>query len=80
MGREGGVSFYADIPANGGTLGDRLLKGMQLPIDCPTDKLVAPAPHLAHDMAVVNVLFSFPLFLNIFHPFGADQQLYYQAD
>ncbi|KMT17215.1 hypothetical protein BVRB_2g039180 [Beta vulgaris subsp. vulgaris] len=47
-------SLYADIPANGGTLGYCLLKGLQLPVNCPTDKLVAPAAQLAHDLAVAN--------------------------
>lgn len=46
-GREDG-SLYADIPANAGTLGYHLLKGLQLPIDYPADKLVAPAAQLAH--------------------------------
>lgn len=32
------VSIFADIPANGGTLGYRLLKGLQLPFDRPADK------------------------------------------
>ncbi|KMS97098.1 hypothetical protein BVRB_7g178800 [Beta vulgaris subsp. vulgaris] len=47
-------SLYADILANGGTLGYRLLKGLQLPIDCPANKLVVPAAQLAHDLAVAN--------------------------
>ena len=43
-----------DIPANGGTSGYHILKGLQLPIDCPVDKLVAPAAQLAHDLEVVS--------------------------
>lgn len=53
MGMREDEFLYADIPANGGILGYRLLKSMQLPIHCPTDKLVAPAAQLAHDLAVV---------------------------
>lgn len=47
-------SLYVDIPANGGTLGYHLFKGLQLPIDCPADKLVAPAAQVTHDLAVVS--------------------------
>ncbi|KMT05595.1 hypothetical protein BVRB_7g167360 [Beta vulgaris subsp. vulgaris] len=47
-------SIFADIPANGGTLGYRLLKGLQLPFDRPADKLVAPAAQLAHDLVVAG--------------------------
>ncbi|KMT03871.1 hypothetical protein BVRB_8g188080 [Beta vulgaris subsp. vulgaris] len=45
-------SIFADIPANGGTLGYRLLKGLQLPFDRPAYKLVAPGTQLAHDLVV----------------------------
>lgn len=58
-------SLYADIPANGGTLGYCLLKGLQLPIDCPADELVAPAAQLAHDLAVVSK-FLFLLLFSVF--------------
>ncbi|KMT17229.1 hypothetical protein BVRB_2g039300 [Beta vulgaris subsp. vulgaris] len=47
-------SIFADIPANGGTLGYRLLKGLQLHFDRPADKLVAPAAQLAHDLVVAG--------------------------
>ncbi|KMS94712.1 hypothetical protein BVRB_016020, partial [Beta vulgaris subsp. vulgaris] len=47
-------SIFADIPANGGTLGYRLLKGLQLPFDRPADKLVAPVVQLAHDLIVAG--------------------------
>lgn len=49
-------SIFADIPANSGTLGYRLLKGLQLPFDRPADKLVVPAAQLAHDLVVVSSL------------------------
>lgn len=54
--------LYADIPSNGGTLGYRLLKGLQLPIDYPADKLVALATQFGHDLAVVSLLPSFLFF------------------
>ena len=63
-------SLFADIPANGGTFGYCLLKGLHLPIDCPTDKLVAPAAQLAHDLAMVidfTSLFLFFSFLFFSH-------------
>ncbi|KMT11366.1 hypothetical protein BVRB_5g106990 [Beta vulgaris subsp. vulgaris] len=47
-------SIFADIPANGGTLGYCLLKGLQFPFDRPGDKLVVPATQLAHDLVVVT--------------------------
>lgn len=56
-------SLYADILANGDTLGYRLLKGLQLPIDCPADKLVAPTAQLTHDLDVVSFL---SFFFNFF--------------
>lgn len=48
-------SFYVDIPDNGGTLGYRLLKGLQLLMDCPAYKFVAPSAQLSHDMAMVRI-------------------------
>ena len=59
-------SIFADSPANGGTMGYRFLKGLQLPFDRPADKLVAPAAQLAHDLVVVSSLLCLCVFFNPF--------------
>lgn len=74
-------SLYADISSNDDTLGYRFLKGLQLPIDCPVDKPVALAAHLAHDLALISFLSFFLISNNFFYSFlFVGQQLYCGAN